>query len=101
MHGHVCIIGVGLMVCLVIVNITILTYSFSEYRYMKLIFFFIEPKNDIKITYYSHITCNILKQSYYKLVAKLVMGRVCIGQAGYGPSLSWAKFGMGRDVQLP
>ena len=28
------------------------------------------------------------------------MGRVCIGQAGYGPSLSWAKFGKGRDVQL-
>ena len=27
------------------------------------------------------------------LVAELVMGRVC-----YGPSLSWAKFVMGRDV---
>ena len=33
---------------------------------------------------------------YNKLVAELVMGRV-----GYGPSLSWAEFVMGRDVQLP
>ena len=29
------------------------------------------------------------------------MGRVCMGRAGYGPSLSWAEFVMGRDVQLP
>ena len=29
------------------------------------------------------------------------MGRVCMGRVGYGPSLSWAKFVMGRDVQLP
>ena len=33
---------------------------------------------------------------YNKLVAELVMDRV-----GYGPSLSWAEFVMGRDVQLP
>ena len=24
------------------------------------------------------------------------MGRVCVGRAGYGPSLSWAEFVMGR-----
>ena len=36
-----------------------------------------------------------------KLVAELVMGRVCMGRVGYGPSLSWAEFVMGRDVQLP
>ena len=29
------------------------------------------------------------------------MGRVCTGRVGYGPSLSWAEFVMGRDVQLP
>ena len=29
------------------------------------------------------------------------MGRVCMGQVGYGPSLSCAEFVMGRDVQLP
>ena len=29
------------------------------------------------------------------------MGLVCIGRVGYGPSLSWAEFVMGRDVQLP
>ena len=29
------------------------------------------------------------------------MGRVCMGRVGYGPSLSWAEFVMGRDVQLP
>ena len=29
------------------------------------------------------------------------MGRVCMGQVGYWPSLSWSKFVMGRDVQLP
>ena len=38
---------------------------------------------------------------YNKLVAELVMGRVCMGRVGYGPSLSWAEFVMGRDVQLP
>ena len=27
------------------------------------------------------------------------MGRVCMGRLGYGPSLSWAEFVMGRDVQ--
>ena len=31
----------------------------------------------------------------------MVMGRVCMGRVGYGPSLSWAEFVMGRDVQLP
>ena len=29
------------------------------------------------------------------------MGRVCVGRLCYGPSLQWAEFGMGRDVQLP
>ena len=29
------------------------------------------------------------------------MGRVCMGRVGYGPSLSWAEFVMGQDVQLP
>ena len=29
------------------------------------------------------------------------MGRVCMGRLGYGPSLQWAEFVMGRDVQLP
>ena len=29
------------------------------------------------------------------------MGRVCTGRVGYWPSLSWAEFVMGRDVQLP
>ena len=29
------------------------------------------------------------------------MGRVCMGRVGYGPSLSWAEFVMGRDVLLP
>ena len=29
------------------------------------------------------------------------MGRVSMGRVGYGPSLSWAEFVMGRDVQLP
>ena len=29
------------------------------------------------------------------------MGRVCMGRVGYGPSMSWAEFVMGRDVQLP
>ena len=29
------------------------------------------------------------------------MGRVCMGRVGYGPSLCWAEFVMGRDVQLP
>ena len=38
---------------------------------------------------------------YNKLVAELLMGRVCMGRVGYGPSLSWAEFVMGRDVQLP
>ena len=38
---------------------------------------------------------------YNELVAELVMGRVCMGRVGYGPSLSWAEFVMGRDVQLP
>ena len=38
---------------------------------------------------------------YNKLVAELVMGRICMGRVGYGPSLSWAEFVMGRDVQLP
>ena len=28
------------------------------------------------------------------------MGRVCMGRVGYEPSLSWAEFVMGRDVQL-
>ena len=28
------------------------------------------------------------------------MGRVCMGRVCYGPSLSWAEFVMGRDVQL-
>ena len=29
------------------------------------------------------------------------MGRVCMGRLGNGPSLQWAEFVMGRDVQLP
>ena len=29
------------------------------------------------------------------------MGRDCMGRVGYGPSLSWAEFVMGRVVQLP
>ena len=29
------------------------------------------------------------------------MGRVCVGRLCYGPSLQWAEFVMGRDVQLP
>ena len=29
------------------------------------------------------------------------MGRDCMGRVGYGPSLSWAEFVMGRFVQLP
>ena len=29
------------------------------------------------------------------------MGRVCVGRLCYGPSLRWAEFAMGRDVQLP
>ena len=29
------------------------------------------------------------------------MGRVCMGRLGNGPSLQWAEFAMGRDVQLP
>ena len=29
------------------------------------------------------------------------MGRVCKGRLGNGPSLQWAEFAMGRDVQLP
>ena len=29
------------------------------------------------------------------------MGRVCVGRLCYGPSLQWAEFAMGRDVQLP
>ena len=29
------------------------------------------------------------------------MGRVCMGRVGYGPSLSWAEFVMGGEVQLP
>ena len=49
---------------------------------------------------YTHIQCNIFNKAYYRLVAELVMGRVCMGRVGYGPSLSWAEFVMGRDVQL-
>ena len=48
------------------------------------------------LLYYTHIPF-----MYNKLVAELVMGRVCMGRVGYGPSLSWAEFVMGRDVQLP
>ena len=29
------------------------------------------------------------------------MGRVCVGRLCYGPSLQWAEFALGRDVQLP
>ena len=29
------------------------------------------------------------------------MGRICVGRLCYGPSLQWAEFAMGRDVQLP
>ena len=29
------------------------------------------------------------------------MGRVCVGRLCYGPSLQWAEFAMGRDIQLP
>ena len=29
------------------------------------------------------------------------MGLDCMGRVGYGPSLSWAEFVMGRVVQLP
>ena len=29
------------------------------------------------------------------------MGQVCMGQLCNGPSLQWAEFAMGRDVQLP
>ena len=29
------------------------------------------------------------------------MGRVCVGRLCYGPTLQWADFAMGRDVQLP
>ena len=29
------------------------------------------------------------------------MGRVYVGRLCYGPSLQWAEFAMGRDVQLP
>ena len=29
------------------------------------------------------------------------MGRVCVGRLCYRPSLQWAEFAMGRDVQLP
>ena len=29
------------------------------------------------------------------------MGRVCVDRLCYGPSLQWAEFAMGRDVQLP
>ena len=29
------------------------------------------------------------------------MGRGCVGRLCYGPSLQWAEFAMGRDVQLP
>ena len=29
------------------------------------------------------------------------MARVCMCRVGYGSSLSWAEFVMGRDVQLP
>ena len=53
------------------------------------------------LLYYTHIPCNILNKAYYKLVAELVMGQVCYGPSLYGPSLSWAEFVMGRDVQLP
>ena len=29
------------------------------------------------------------------------MCRVCMGRLGNGPSLQWAEFAVGRDVQLP
>ena len=29
------------------------------------------------------------------------MGRICMGRLGNGPSLQWAEFAMGRDVQFP
>ena len=29
------------------------------------------------------------------------MGRVCVGRLCFGPSLQWAEFAKGRDVQLP
>ena len=35
------------------------------------------------------------------LGGKPVRGVAVMGRVGYGPSLSWAEFVMGRDVQLP
>ena len=29
------------------------------------------------------------------------MGRVCMGRLGNGPSMQWAEFAVGQDVQLP
>ena len=40
----------------------------------------------IYLLYYTHIPSNILNKAYYKLVAELVMGRVCHGPSLYGPS---------------
>ena len=42
-----------------------------------------------------------IRGNFLILVAKLVISRVCMVRVGYGQSLSWAEFVMGRDVQLP
>ena len=55
----------------------------------------------IYLLYYTHIPCNILSKAYYRLVAELVMGRVCHGPSLYGPSWLWAEFVMGRVCYGP
>ena len=63
----------------------------------------IKLNNNIFILYSYPYVINFIEiqYQYYKLVAEFVMGRVCMGRFGYGPSLSWTEFVMGRVVQLP
>ena len=56
---------------------------------------------NLYLLYYTHIPYNILNKAYYKLVAELVMGRVCNGPSLYWPSLLWAEFVMGRVCNGP
>ena len=53
--------------------------------------------------YTSNLNCkDKLKQGAVLYVwAEFVMGLVCVGRLCYGPSLEWAEFAIGRDIQLP
>ena len=42
-----------------------------------------------------------MQHQHYKLVAEIVMGRVCYGPSLYGLSWLWAEFVMGRVCYGP